>query len=467
LSDPRTRDPEQPRASTLSRLRAWLGRADSPLPRPAAPRLRPIRRAWPLAVWQARAAVVARVPLADFLRARLASYDARLPVPRSRLPVRVELAAGEIRASVAEDPSPDAPAAPDPDLPDRSALEALEGPGVHHRFTEAQARLASLSAAEDAARARFETLALRFSSDVAAGAVVAAPDPTVLARELGRPTARSPAGAAALAGLAGAAMLAEAWALALPMLRSAASYPPHLAPGPGLLAIGLVGAFALAVAMGLLALALAAVDALAELGRSAPRAVRRRWTAGLALAGLLTAGAVAAAAGAPVLRTGVAPAREALLLLALPAGAALALRAAGRARRRREVELVAVLAWDRARTVALAERGRRLEELDFAEAALRRAAGRAARARQRVQRLQARAEAAARLLARAAGRERRRRYRLASSLLGALEQDRYEYLRQAAARGLDDLAPGAPGGPQTARPAEGTPGPTGGGRVTV
>jgi hypothetical protein len=268
----------------------------------------------------------------------------------------------------------------------------------------------------------------------------------VPAGELGRPQARSPAGAIALVAVAGAATLAEAWALALPVLRAAGAAPPRPGAEPGLLPLLLLAGFALAVAVGLLALALAAVHALGRLpDQPARTAARRRRAARGAAAGLLAAAAVAVAAGAPAPRAGSAPLREALLLLALPAGAALALRAARRERRRRAADLAAVLAWDRARTAALAVRAARLEQLAWAEEALQLAARRRTGAQRLLEELRRRAQAAARLLARAAARERRRRHRVSLSLLGALERDRYAYLRQAAAQGREELASGGRG----------------------
>jgi hypothetical protein len=195
---------------------------------------------------------VAGVPLADFLRARLARYVAGLPVPRARLPIRIELVGGEVRATPVEEAPPAAPAAGDA----RIALAALEGPAAERRWAEARARLAALEAEEEAARRRAEAVAARLADDVASGALVPSPDPAQSARELGRPPVQSPAGALALGALSLAATLAAAWAAALPMLLAAGSYPPHLEPGPDALAPALAITFALGVAVGLLALAL-------------------------------------------------------------------------------------------------------------------------------------------------------------------------------------------------------------------
>src|SRR5512138_1339776 len=96
-------------AGRVRRLRRWLGLpADPPLRRPAARALPPIRRSWVAAVLQARSAVLARLSLDEYLRARLARYLLELPVPRSRLPLQIEVAGGEILSRRGTAPSPDA-----------------------------------------------------------------------------------------------------------------------------------------------------------------------------------------------------------------------------------------------------------------------------------------------------------------------------------------------------------------------
>lgn len=451
----------------LAAVRTWLGLGvDPPLPRPLAPRLPRLHRVGLLAAWQARAAVAASIPLADFLRARLARYDARLPLPRARLPIAVELgAAGEIRAVALEEPMPPTPTGDPAGL---SALVALEGPAAARRWTEAERALEALEALETFARKRVEELALRFSADVARGALAETPDPAAPGAGLGRPRVRSPLLLVALSAAAGAATLAEAWAIAVPMLQAAGSYPPRLELGPGALPLALLAGFALGAAVGLLALASATAETFAAPARGAPRSLRRRLAIGGLLAGLLSAAAVAAASAIPATQPGLPPARGVVLLLALPAGAALALRAARREARLRAADLQALLAWDRTRTATLSERARRAEEVDWAEDALRTAAARTQRARRRLAALRGRAETAARRLSRAAGRERAARYRLALSLVGALERDRYAYLRQAAAHGANELVPGAAAARgRTAEPpprAGDAPGP---GRVAV
>src|SRR5512144_1412123 len=88
---------DEPAAGPLGRLHRWLGLpVDPPIRQPPVRRLHPVRRAWAQAVWQARAAVLARTSLDDYLRARLARYLLQSAVPRSQLPLQVEVAGGEI-----------------------------------------------------------------------------------------------------------------------------------------------------------------------------------------------------------------------------------------------------------------------------------------------------------------------------------------------------------------------------------
>jgi hypothetical protein len=421
------RDPGEPALPPLRRLRSWLGLAPDPrLRRPDVPRLRPIRRAWPAALLDARAAVAARVPLGDYLRARLARYETALPVPRARLPLLVELSGCDVHATLL----PASPAAHD-GAAGAAALERLDGPSAVREWAQVTHRIAGLEEEADAARTRVEVLADRLSADVARGAIVPAPQDLVPAEALGRPPVRPPDVLYFLTAVAVAMVAAEAWAIAVPVLVVAGAYPPALS-GPKALESALLLVFSLGAAVGLLALASVVLDALEGLARDATRLDRRRLL-GLATvsgAGAALAAAWAASVAAP--RSGVPPASHALLLLAIPVGAAFAVRRAQRVHAARAAERIAALAWDRVRADALGDRARRLEELAWAESAADVAHRRLARARRRSWELARRADEAVRLLEGAERRERREGLRLAQSLLGALERDRYEYLRCAA-----------------------------------
>jgi hypothetical protein len=127
------------------------------------------------------------------------------------------------------------------------------------------------------------------------------------------------------------------------------------------------------------------------------------------------------------------------LLLAVPLGAALVLRRARREREKCETDLVAALAWDRERVRVLTDRARRLEELEWCEAEEGDLERQRAVTRQRFREIAQRAMAAARLAEEAERRERAALARLAQSLVGALELDRYEFMRQATAHGAAEL----------------------------
>jgi hypothetical protein len=142
-----------------------------------------------------------------------------------------------------------------------------------------------------------------------------------------------------------------------------------------------------------------------------------------------------------------------LLLVAVPLTAALVVRAARHTDELRDRELVAALAWDRERARGLAERARRLEELAWAEDEVRALERQHDAARRRLKEINVRAVAAARLAAEGERRERAALARLAHTLVGALELDRYEFVRQAAARGAQELVAPRRRKPPEARPA--------------
>ena len=90
----------------------------------------------------------------------------------------------------------------------------------------------------------------------------------------------------------------------------------------------------------------------------------------------------------------------------------------------------------------LGERARRVEEVAWAKGRVADLERRRERARGRLDHLARRAANAARLVAMAYERDRKNRDRLTRSLIWALERDRYEFLRQATARGATDLLAG-------------------------
>ncbi len=434
---------DAPTAGRVRRLRRWLGFRADPPPRPIpVRRLRAVRRPWPLAVWQARSAVLARTTLDEYLRSRLARYLLHLAVPRSQLPVRIEVVGGEILAVRRHDPPPP-PASADADAW-AAPLVALEGTSVLREAPELRARIASLENGGAAARRRVDELSRQLAEDMAAGRLPPDPRPEDGPEQLGRPPVRSPGRQLGMVAVAVAAVLAEAWAIAVPALSAAGHYPIVLDGelGTDTLQAALTCTFALGLALGLLALALVSLRSAEAFGRAVAAPRQRRGRGAALLAGMAAAWAAAAAATIPAPRSGLPPASHALLLLSVTAGAALMLRRAGRERDERSAELTAALVWDRDRARALGERARRLEELTWAEAALREIGRLQRRAWARMDELVERSAAAARILAQAEQTERADRARLAQSLRAALERDRYEFLRQATVRGAADLLSG-------------------------
>ncbi len=446
------------------RLAALLSR-DPRLPRPPrAPRLDAIRRSWLAAFWHARISIRAGVPLDDFLRSRHARYLAGLP--HARLPLAVEIDDGQIAVRPVTPEPAEAPPAREPETHDAwlTPLIAVEGPAVRQEAAELEIRLVALDGELEVARQRTDALSRKLAADVAAGAVAAPASVDATAEQLGRPALRSTTPHAAMLAFAAASILAETWQVTLPLLRVAGVDPSALPvavsrrPADVLLA----AVFGLGVCAGLFGLAHVGLDARVQAYRGDPDLRRRNW--------LVTGGSVAFAAAAVVASAvaslpsaaagGMAPWTFVALLLVVPVATSLVLRAARRDRESRAAEVAAALAWDRERAKTLADRARRAEEVSIAEAQERDLEQRRDAARRRLREIHARAMQADRLQKDAAHRERAALARVAQSLVAALELDRYEFVRQAAARGATALvAPRRRPAPAEARPPP-SPGPT-------
>jgi hypothetical protein len=437
-------DPVGAAAGLATRFRTLVG-ADAPLPKPRSPRVEQLRRSWLGAFWHARIAVRAGMPLDDFLRSRLARYVSTLPVSSGRLPVAITVEDGRIGVQPAPARAPDPAGAHGDDW--LAPLVAAEGPSVREEATQLELRLTMVDGEIEVARRRADEVAQRFEADVAAGLVAAPATVEATAEQMGRPPIRSAALRNALLAFAAAAIAAETWQIAVPLLAGVGVYPSDLAADaarrPG--EVAAVAVFALGVAASLFALAHSGLGAAMSIAAGEPDPARRRWLGAAAggAAMLATIVALAVAALPRPAAPGAAPgASLALLLLAVPVATTLALRLAHREDAARDQEIAAALAWDRDRALALSERARRLEELEWAEdeqVALERQRD---AARRRLRELNLRAVAAARLAAEAAERERAALGRVAQQLVGALELDRYEFVRQAVARGAAEL--GAP-----------------------
>ena len=456
MSDRRTHTAANPSGGPTfaRRVRDLLAAGGArPRRRPRAPD--PFRRSWIAAAWQARDAVRGGMTLDDFLRSRLARYVAALPVPSASLPLAVAVDDGQIavRPSEAPRPPPPAPGGAEGWI---APLVAAEGPAVRDEATGLEVRLATIETEVETARRRADEISRRFAGDVASGLVAAPSEVEATAEQLGRPPVRSGAPRAGLAAVGSAAVLAETWQIAVPLLAGAGIDPGGLADRrPGEAAPLLL--FALGVAAALFALARSGLSAAAALARGEGEPARRRWLAATgAGAGALAALVAAAVASLPRAPTGHAAAPGvslALLLLAVPLGAALALAAARRWDDARTAEEAAALAWDRERALALAERARRQEEIAWAEEEHRRLEQQRDAARRRLRELNARAVDVARTAAEDAERERAALARLAQGLVAALELDRYEFVRQATARGALELVSARRRKPPEPRPS--------------
>jgi hypothetical protein len=426
------------------RVRSWLRlrlSADAALPRPRAVRLEPIRRSWPGAFWQARISVRAGVSLDDYLRSRLARYLSALQVPRARLPIWIDVEDAQIVAGPHEQERRVGTATPAPDAW-LAALVVAEGPAVRNEVSELELRLAQLEGESDTARRRSEDLSRRLAADVAAGLVPAPSAVEATPEQLGRPAVRSALPQTALLVFAGLAALAEAWQVAVPLLRGAGVDPSALAREaarrPVEVAFAVV--FALGIAAGLVGLARTSLGALDALAAEHGEGSRHGWQWASAVGAALLGVSVATALATLPAPANALPAwSAAVLLVAMPVGITLVLRAARALSERREDEVFSALIWDRERVQALTDRARRIEEISWAQEQERDLERQREAARARVREISARASAASRLAASAEHREGVALSRLAQSLVSALELDRYEFVRQATAQGADSL----------------------------
>jgi hypothetical protein len=384
---------------------------------------------------EARAAVRAGVRLDDFLRDRLARYAERLPVPLADLPVDVVVEDGDValRARPVRREAPGvlgprrAPAT-EGGAAHLAALVAREGAVAAREIRDVEERVDVLAAEARARRSRVAELERALADDLAAGALPTTPRVVATPEQLGRPAVPHPA--LPWVARTGAGLLVAAEALAF------AGHGLSAAAGDLGLRAALEGA---PVAAGL-ALALAAGGALAAtlLARAALRAAEgiaapapgRRGAAALA-GGMAGAAAVGIAALAP-------PAvAEGVLLAAAPVAAAVLLAAGDRAARAGAAASARALEWDRARAADAALVARRLEGVLEARAGLAEVEAERAAALARLRALEARAVAASRAAEDRVREEGRARDRLVEALAGALERDRYLFLRlaSAAARG--------------------------------
>jgi hypothetical protein len=441
------------------RIRALVGTERGTARKGRPVRLEPIRRSWVAAWWQARISVRAGVALDDFLRSRLARYLAGLPVPRGRLPLAVEVDDGSLSIHPSTEQRPVRPAAAAAPGGDAwlDPLVELEGPAVRQEIWELEARIAGLDGRVAEARAHADERSRRLAADLGVGAIPLPAGIDATAEQLGRPPVRSGRREAAILTFGIGALAAVTWEVGLSLLRvagiDAAALLAEAARRPVDLAF--VAVFALGVAVALFLFAQVALGRALDLFRGDADARQRRWlaaaSAGASAAAIALASAMALVRPEPGGTTPGGRVTWALVFLLVPAATAILLRTARVEADLRAVELEAALAWDRERARALAERARRLEELAWAEEEVRDLARQRDAARRRLRDLEVRAISASRVSAEAERRERASLSRLAETLVGALELDRYEFVRQATARGAPELLAAARRKPE-ARP---------------
>lgn len=428
-----------------ARLEAVRATKARPAPRiPRRPKLRLPRQRWRSSYRAARRAVRAGIGGGDFLRNRLARLLGALPVTPARLPISVSIDdGGAVLWHAREGAAQNAPWLD-------SFLRAEGAAALGHDVQLAQADAARLAARIDTQRRRVDEMG-RELEEASRTTELADPDDAAQARRMGRPPVPLPLGLA-LQLFALALLLAETWQLAVPCLEASGIRTRDLASELHRNAAGVVlgSIFALGAAVSLFVLAHLSLRRCLDAFEAQPEASQKVWRVLMALGASALAAAVAWSIAS--VRPGAQRPADVgytrltlfLVALAIPITTAWLLRVARRLEDARDAALGLARAWDQEHYRSLAEISRRAAA--FAEEERRLAtleADRAAAVR-RLQGLQQRVAAAERLAADAADAEAQDLARLADAVVAALEQDRYEYLRQAALR---QPSPHRPKGP--------------------
>lgn len=411
-----------------STVEGWRARRAARLPRPERPPEPRVPRSALAVAVEARLGVRSGVRLEDFLRHRLATYAARLPVALSTLPYRVDVEGGDVVVASRARPLL-GPSLPAPRTDPLEALATREGPAPAREAAALAGALAALQPRLDAARRHVDALERGLHEDLASGALAAATAVEATAEQLGRPPVPPVLPLHALRAVAVALLGAVAWRLAGPILAASGLSADDVATVRAPVQLALALAFAAGAALALWAFQDVAVRRLAALAAGADAPGRRRLAWLVALGAAALAAAVAAAGAAP------APAAERLLVATVPLVSVLLLRAAARLAAEHAAATARALEWDRARTRELAERGRRAEAIDTARTALARLEAERDGVSRALRALERRAALALGAHEEARAAEARRLERLSEALAAALELDRYLFLRLAAAHG--------------------------------
>jgi hypothetical protein len=408
-----------------------------PLRLPRRPALRAPRRGTLAAMWEARLAARAGVPVDEYLQHRLSRQLAALPLAPSRLPATVAV---EPDGTLAVRPAPPASARRAPWLD--SFLRAHGHAALAPDIQLAQADVARLAARIESQRQRVDA-ASRALEGVIQTKEVADPEDEAQAQQMGRPPVPPPVGLA-LRVLGLALLAAETWQLGVPCLEVAGIRTDDLAAELHRNPLGLVlGAlFALGAAASLFLFAYVAHRRALELFDGLPEPRRRGWTAAAAVGATAISAAIAwSIAG---VRPGahhpldVRAARVAtfLVALAIPATVAWLVSVAGAHDAARDEALALARAWDQEHYRSLADVTRHAASLSEEERRLDRLEADRAAAVRRLRTLQQRAAAAERLAADAADAEEADLARVVQAIVSSLELDRYEFARQGGARAM-------------------------------
>ncbi|GEJ58545.1 hypothetical protein [Anaeromyxobacter diazotrophicus] len=436
----------------LAELRAPRAAPAVRLPRRA--RIAPMRVSWLSSFWSARQAVRSGIAVEDFLQHRLSQRVAALPVPPARLPVAITVEERGAILTVTQQPQ----ARRAPWL--ESFLRAEGAAALAPEIQLAQADVARLAARLEGQRRRVDELG-RELEDATRGQELADPADEAQAAQMGRPPVPPPVGfGLQLFGLA--LLLAETWQLAVPCLEAAGIRTLDLQAELHRNPVGLVlgGVFALGASASLFLFAHLALRRGRDLFGEQPG--RRRLWAGLAATGALAL-AVSMAWSIAGMRPGASHpvnleyARVTLFLvaLAIPLTTAWLMQLAKRMGEERGEALARARAWDHEHYRSFAELSRRAAALGEEERRLMRLEAERLLAVRRLRALQQRSISAERVAADAADEEEQELARLGQAIAASLELDRYEYVRQSAARGLPvEHRPlsGPPVGPNTPPP---------------
>jgi hypothetical protein len=422
---------------------------------PRRPKVHPVHPSWLSSFWNARLAVRAGIPVEAFLQHRLSRHLAALPVPPSCLPVSITVEERGAVMTVAQQ----APSRRAPWLD--SFLRAEGSAALAPEVQLAQADVARLAARLDAQRKRVDELG-RELEDATRGQELADPADEAQAQQMGRPPVPPPIGLGLqLFGLA--LLLAETWQLAVPCLEAAGIHTRDLGAELQRNPVGLVlgGLFAFGASASLFLFAHLVVRRGRDL--SGERSERRRLWTGLAATGALAL-AVSMAWSIAGMRPGASRtidleyARVTLFLIALaiPLTTAWLLQLAQRLNGERGEVLATARAWDHEHYRSFAELSRRAAALSEEERRLARLESERVAAARRLRALQQRVITAERMAADAADEDEQDLLRLGQAIAASIELDRYEYLRQAVARGVRfeqrPLSNPPVGGPATTAP---------------